>query len=151
METKFVADCMLGRLAKWLRALGYDTHFQRYYRPGDIENLVKKGRFFLSRHRGKTAHYTHAVFIHANGVGDQIAELKKRAHLAPVRSTWFSRCLVCNVLLTEAQKDEARENVPEYVFYENMAGIRLCPLCGRYYWPGSHRKRMLRQLEEWGF
>jgi len=151
METKFVADCMLGRLAKWLRALGYDTHYQRYYRPGDIENLVKEGRLFLSRHRGKTEHYAHAVFIHANGVRGQIGELKKRVRLAPVRSTWFSRCLVCNVLLTEAQKDSARENVPEYVFYENMAGIRLCPLCGRYYWPGSHRKRMIRQLEEWGF
>ena len=142
---------MLGRLAKWLRALGYDTHYQRYYRPGDIENLVKEWRLFLSRHKGKTDHYPHAVFIHANGVSGQIAELKKRAHLASVRSTWFSRCLVCNVLLTEAQKDAARENVPEYVFYENMAGIRLCPLCGRYYWPGSHRKRMIRQLEEWGF
>ena len=151
METKFVADCMLGRLAKWLRALGYDTHYQRYYRPGDIENLVKEGRLFLSRHRGKTDHYTHAVFIHANGVSDQIAELKKKAHLTSVRLTWFSRCLVCNVLLTDAQIDSARENVPEYVFYENMAGIRLCPLCGRYYWPGSHRKSMIRQLEEWGF
>ena len=151
METKFVADCMLGRLAKWLRALGSDTHYQRYYGPGDIENLVKEGRHFLSRHSGKTEQYTHAVFIHANSVRGQIAELKNRARLAPVRSTWFSRCLVCNVLLTEAQKDSARENVPEYVFYENMAGIRLCPLCGRYYWPGSHRKRMIRQLEEWGF
>ena len=151
MEIKFVADCMLGRLAKWLRVLGYDTHYQRYYRSGDIEHLVKEGRLLLSRHRGTTDRYTNTALIHANGVSGQIAELKERAHLAPVQSNWFSRCLICNVLLTETQKDASQENVPEYVFYENMAGIRLCPLCGRYYWPGSHRKRMIRQLEEWGF
>ena len=151
MEIKFVADCMLGRLAKWLRVLGYDTHYQRYYRPGDIEHLVKEGRLLLSRHRGATGRYTNAVLINANGVSGQIAELKERTRLVPVRSNWFSRCLICNVLLTEALIDAAQENVPEYVFYENMAGIRFCPLCGRYYWPGSHRKRMIKQLEEWGF
>jgi len=56
---------MLGRLAKWLRALGYDTHYQRYYRPGDIEHLVKEGRLLLSRHRGATDRYTNAALIHA--------------------------------------------------------------------------------------
>ena len=70
MEIRFVADCMLGKLAKWLRVLGYDTHYQRYYRPGEIDQLVKKGRRLLSRHKRITEHYIDAVLIHANGVGD---------------------------------------------------------------------------------
>ena len=151
MEIRFVADCMLGKLAKWLRVLGYDTHYQRYYRPGDIDQLVKKGRRLLSRHKRITDHYINAVLIHSNGVGSQIAELKEVSCLEPDQSNLFSRCLICNVLLTEAQEDAARENVPEHVFYENMTGIRFCPSCGRYYWPGTHRTRMLRQLKEWGF
>jgi uncharacterized protein with PIN domain len=150
MEIKFVADCMLGKLAKWLRALGYDTHYQRYYRPGDIDQLVKKGRHLLSRHKRITDHYVNALLIHSNGVGGQIAELKEMVYFEPDQSNWFSRCLICNVLLTEAQEDTAREDVPEYVFYENMTGIQFCPSCRRYYWPGSHRTRMVRQMKEWG-
>ena len=150
MEIRFVADCMLGKLAKWLRVLGYDTHYQCYYRPGDIDQLVKMGRLLLSRHKRTTDHYVNAVLIHSNGVGGQITELKKMGYFEPDQSNWFSRCLICNVLLTEAQEDAARENVPEYVFYENMTEIRFCPSCRRYYWPGSHRARMVRKIKEWG-
>jgi uncharacterized protein with PIN domain len=150
MEVRFVADCMLGKLAKWLRVLGYDTHYQHYYRSGDIDQLVRKGRLLLSRHKRITDDYVNAVLILSNGVGGQLAELKEMDYLKSDQSKMFSRCLVCNVLLTQAQEDAARENVPEYVFYENMTGIRFCPSCERYYWPGSHRTRMVRQIKEWG-
>ena len=148
---RFIADCMLGKLAKWLRVLGYDTHYQRYYRPGDVDHLVEKGRCLLSRHKRITDHYTNAVLLRANAVGGQVAELKEQVCLDPDQSDWFSRCLICNILLVEVQEEVARENVPEHVFYENMTGIRFCPSCGRYYWPGSHRTKMVRQLNEWGF
>ena len=151
MEVRFVADCMLGRLSKWLRVLGYDTHYQRYYRTADIEHLIREDRRLLSRHK-KTAHsYPHALLIKANHVGDQIAELKEIIHLTPDRSKWFSRCLVCNAVLAEAQEEIAQENIPDHVFYENMPGVRSCPSCGRHYWPGTHRTRMVKQLEVWGF
>jgi hypothetical protein len=29
--------------------------------------------------------------------------------------------------------------------------LRFCASCGRFFWPGSHRKRMTAQLEEWDF
>jgi uncharacterized protein with PIN domain len=151
MEIRFVADTMLGRLAKWLRALGYDTHYQRHYGPGVMDGIVNTGALLLSRHREKTHLYTGAVLLHGNTVGEQIAELKERLDLMPERSRWFSRCLICNVKLMIIQIDEIRENVPEYVFHQNVSGIKCCPSCGRHYWPGSHKVRMEKQLKKWGF
>lgn len=151
MEIRFVADTMLGRLAKWLRALGYDTHYQNHYKPGVIDEFVEAGAILLSRHREKISLYGGGIFLHGNTVGEQIGVLKERLHLMPDRSKWFSRCLICNSTLKLIQTDTLRENVPEYVFHQNVSGIKCCPSCGRYYWPGSHKANMERQLEKWGF
>ena len=150
-EVRFVADTMLGKLAKWLRILGYDTLYQGYYRPGVIDRLMKEDRCLLSRHKEMVEQYTNALLINADRVGEQLTELKQLIPLKPDQSNWFSRCLACNILLKEAKEDEARGNTPEYVFYQNTKGIRFCPSCGRYYWPGSHRTKMMDQLREWGF
>lgn len=151
-DMRFVADSMLGRLAKWLRALGYDTHYHASYPPEIMDALIGEGRLLLTRHRkraersGKTA-----VFIHGNHVGEQLIGLARELHLTPPPSAWFSRCLLCNAQLGEARENEAREKVPEYIFHQNANQIRFCPSCGRYFWPGSHRSRMVSQLREWGF
>ena len=150
-EVKFVADSMLGKLAKWLRILGYDTIYQSYYRTGIIDRLMKEDRCLLSRHEKTVTQYTSALLLHSDRVGEQLAELERLIPLKPDQSKWFSRCLICNALLKEAKEDKAWGNIPEYVFYQNIKGIRFCPSCGRYYWPGSHRTNMMSQLREWGF
>ena len=142
---------MLGKLAKWLRIMGYDTLYQSYYRPGIIDRLMKEDRCLLSRHKETVDQYTAALLLHADRVGEQLAELRQVIPLTRDQPNWFSRCLICNVLLKEAKAGEAQGNIPEYVFYQNTAGIRFCPSCGRYYWPGSHRAKMMSQLREWGF
>ena len=148
---RFVVDSMLGRLSKWLRALGYDTHYQPYYRPDAIDAFLIKGSILLTRHQRRAELAAHAVLLHGNRVGEQLIELKNELHLEPDRSVWFHRCLRCNAVLKRASRLEARENIPEYVFYQNLSEIRFCPMCGRFYWKGSHRLRMERQLIEWGF
>ncbi len=150
-QERFVADSMMGKLAKWLRIMGYDTLYQSYYRPGALDQLLKEGRRLLTRHEKRADHYREAILLRPNRVAEQLAELKKRLPLRPDPSRWFSRCLICNALLKHAALEEARENVPEYVFYRNIHSIRVCPRCGRYYWPGTHRMRMIQQLEQWGF
>lgn len=147
---RFVADSMLGKLAKWLRVLGYDTHYERYYRPGMIDQLVEDGRRLLSRHKKIVELYANAILLRSDNTGGQMAELREKVGFEPDRTRWFSRCLICNVLLVEVGVSDAKAHVPEHVFYENATGIRSCPSCGRYYWPGSHRMRMERKLEEWG-
>jgi len=149
-KVRFVADSMLGKLVKWLRVLGYDTCYKSHYGPGVIDQLVEDGRTFLSCQEKIVNSYDNAVLLQSHDTGGQLAELKEKIGFEPDGSKLFRRCLLCNVLLEEADIDEAKENVPEYVFYENMTGIRFCPSCFRYFWPGSHRERMAKKLKEWG-
>lgn len=148
---EFIADSMLGRLAKWLRVMGYDVHYQIHYKHLQIETLVQEGRLLLSRKRQVVDLYPGAVFIASDHVRDQLLELKRGRRLKSDPSKWFTRCLVCNAPLVKADPSTAREDIPEYVFYKNPEGIRQCPSCTRYFWPGTHRQRMVRQLSEWGW
>ena len=141
---------MLGRLSKWLRVLGYDTFYQAFYGQGVMGTSIREGRKLLSRHRPTVARYANSMLIHSDHVKDQLDEMKKAGAIISERSRWFSRCLLCNVPLDKAEGTLARDNVPEYVFYQSASQIRYCPSCHRYFWPGSHRERMVGQLEEWG-
>ncbi|MBW1900645.1 MAG: hypothetical protein JRJ20_03310 [Deltaproteobacteria bacterium] len=103
---KFVADSMLGKLAKWLRILGYDTHYQNYYRPGVMDQLLIEDRCLLSRYREAANQYKNTVLLNADRVGAQLDELRDKIEdFAPDRSNWFNRCLACNTLLKEAPRD----------------------------------------------
>ena len=151
MQMRFVADSMLGKLAKWLRVLGYDTHYQSCYQTDTIGRFVTEGRRLLSRHRKSVDRYDNAILICSDHVGEQLTELRESARIDPDPSDWFCRCLICNSLLEYPRVEQARENVPEYIFYHNTMEIRFCPSCERYYWPGSHRFRMVGQLDKCGF
>ena len=148
---KFVADAMLGTLAKWLRIMGYDTFYQPLYKPGQVQSLVHEGRILLTRNTRSELDRGAAVFIHSDHVGEQLGQLKKEGCVTGDRTRWFTRCMLCNETLREAPTETARENVPEHVFFEHPKGIQFCPSCGRFFWPGSHRQRMVSQLQRWGF
>ena len=148
---RFVADVMLGRLARWLRVLGFDTLYQSFDPVRDITQMVQRGRIPLTRQRKMIPLLEDAVFIRYNSVGEQLTQLKRFLLPETCHVNWFSRCLLCNVLLMDAPEEAARDNIPEYVFYKNMKSIRFCPACERYFWPGSHRVRMEKQLNLWGF
>jgi uncharacterized protein with PIN domain len=151
METKFIADVMLGRLSKWLRVMGYDAHYQSHYEEGLFERLVGEGRRLLSRRTSLVDRYTNAVWIQSDHVHEQLQELREKVGLAADRSNWFTRCLVCNVPLKKISSDTSLESVPDYILHQEFPDIHSCPVCGRFFWPGSHRTRMTLQLEEWGF
>jgi uncharacterized protein with PIN domain len=151
MEARFIADSTLGRLAKWLRIMGYDTIYQSFYRKDDITEFVREGRRLLSRKQATVTHYPFSLLIRSDHLKAQLHEMEDAGVITPDRSRWFTRCLICNMLLEEADTRVARQNVPEYVIYQTPPMIRFCPSCSRHFWPGSHRERMKRQLEEWGF
>lgn len=142
---------MLGKLAKWLRVMGCDVAYQRTYSEKDLALLMAQGRRLLSRRIDAQALGASVILIRSDHVGEQLRELKRLGCLEQDRSRFFTRCLRCNVPLQEADFEKARAGLPDYVTHKNPSGIRWCPGCGRFFWPGTHRQRMLRQLEDWGF
>lgn len=149
MEIRFLADAMLGSLARWLRVMGYDTHYRTSYTMEELGKLLSGGRMLLSRHRKTILYCPFSLLILSDHIGEQVRQIKAAGWLHPDRSRWFTRCLRCNVFLEVADPREARENIPDHVFSHNPEGVRTCPSCKRYYWPGSHREKMLTQLQEW--
>ncbi len=146
---KFLLDSMLGRLSKWLRIMGYDTHYQRSYKLYEIYEL-KEERIFVSRNR-RLVSSIGGIFIENDRVEDQILELKEKLKLRPDPKMWFTRCILCNALLRKAEPEYAEQFVPEYVLIQNRDRIKFCPICNRFYWPGTHRDRMIKKLKELGF
>lgn len=144
---RFVVDTMLGRLARWLRAMGYDTV---YLGPADDRRLLQlahaEGRLLLTRD-GKLARLAGAqgCLIQADQLDQQLAEAVERLALAPRDTAWLSRCLECNATLEPRPKEALNGLVPDYVFLTQTEFMG-CPGCGKIYWPGSHADRMLARL-----
>ena len=147
----FVADTMLGNLAKYLRIMGYDTFYQTSYPDQKLSDLVKDGRIFLTRNKATATQYVNSVFIDHDHVKDQLKAVDNSLTLTRNRKEWFSRCIVCNSPLSKAELEVARQNVPDFVFLTYHERIVFCPMCKRFYWPGTHRERMAERLKDWGY
>lgn len=145
---KFLADPSLGRLAKWLRMIGCDTAYWR----GEADRCFllaaeREGRVVLTRRKDIIGrqHPGVTLFVENDRVEDQLGEVIGKLGLVPDPGSFFTVCLECNVPLQRVRPDEIRDRVPEYV-YRTQRAFRLCPGCGRVYWPGTHRERALGTL-----
>lgn len=148
---RFLADSMLGRLAKWLRIFGYDTHYERAYSKGAVEILLRgEDRILLTRCRETMRRHVDGVFIRSDHVHEQLRQLMEERGVRPEPNTSFQRCPVCNERLRAADPDSAKDRVPEYVLFQHGSCLRLCPSCGRIYWRGTHLDRMRAQMKAWG-
>jgi uncharacterized protein with PIN domain len=143
----FVADAMLGTLAKWLRILGYDTLFDPALDDHQLARLARaEGRVLLTRDRALARRRgMRALLIESEQLDDQIEQVLAELELEPERS--FSRCPVCNEPLVPMAQQEAREKVPAYVARTHKR-FKSCPGCGRVYWRGTHWQRMDRRLAQ---
>lgn len=130
--------------------MGYDTYYRSFYREIKIENFIEDGRIFITRNRSLAERYTQSILIRSDLVRDQLMEMKCFGHIDEDQSKWFSICSRCNQALVKTLPGKAEKNIPEYIFYQNAPDTKFCRICGRYYWPGSHKKRILLQLEKWG-
>jgi hypothetical protein len=145
---KFLADEMLGKLAKWLRILGYDTLY--YNRLPDDELLriaAEEQRLILTRdtrliQRKLAKNY---LLIRHDHWLDQLKQLATELQL-DIRSNLLTRCCRCNQLLEAVQKSSVQIRVPPYV-YHTQSHFRQCPLCRRIYWPATHVANIVKQLE----
>ena len=146
---RFLCDEMLGRLARYLRAAGYDTTQAAGGTPDAalLAQARSEGRHLLTCDTRIVLHKAAAgvAVVLPRGTQDELA----RALSAAVAVDWlhrpFTRCLVDNAPLAAAEASD-RARLPADV---PVDAARVCPRCGRAYWAGSHHRRMLARLSAW--
>lgn len=149
MQPSFAVEKTMGRLARWLRLMGFDTLLETDYPRGAFAEHVGPERVFLTRTRGAPAVHAalRTILIQANDPADQLMEVIRRTALRREELRPFSRCLPCNEPIAAVAREEVAGAVPDYVV-ENQESFSRCPKCGRVYWPGSHTTRSLEKIEE---
>jgi uncharacterized protein len=135
-SASFDVDGMLGRLAKWLRILGFDAAFPRS-RPST-------GRLFVTARRSVT--YAGAIIVTEHDPIEQLRQVLEQAGIRPDPKLLLSRCLVCNVPVRQIQRKNVIGKVPDRIA-EKVALFHECPECGRIYWEGSHAERIKTRLQ----
>ena len=148
-DPKFVLDVQLGRLAAYLRMLGFDAVYANH--AGDHE-LVRisagENRILLTRDRGvlKRLGVTHGYWLRETDSRRQAAEIVRRFNLARSLQP-LTRCMACNEPLRPASKAEVSGRVPPGIL-EWCDDFRRCVRCERVYWHGSHCRRMQRRIDQ---
>ena len=149
MELRFIVDRNLGTLAKWLRIVGYDTLYERGDRDLDfLKKAAEEGRVALTRKRdlARRPHAVRLVVVKADRAPDQLAEVLEALEIIPDPMKRMTLCLRCNTPLEAIPKETVEGLVPAYVYRKYMQ-FRRCPLCGRIFWPGTHRERVDERLK----
>jgi hypothetical protein len=142
---------MLGRLARWLRALGYDTSYECDIPDGELVRLaILERRFILTRDRALPQEWRvdDVMLIEAEAPLDQLAEVVAAFDL-DCHARLFTRCTVCNQPVVEAVKETVLGRVPPRILAEHDAFWE-CRSCEKIYWKGSHVEQMHRRLEQLG-
>jgi uncharacterized protein with PIN domain len=153
MEIKFIADNNVGKLARWLRLIGYDTLLFKQKDDGQMikialsENrvILTKDAQFMKR-RLVTNGKLKTIHIKQDDPKLQVQEvvetLNLNYHFKP-----FSLCLECNRALIARDKEEVKNLVPARVF-ETQTQYTQCPACHRIYWPGTHWQALDKKLQD---
>jgi len=139
---RFIADAMLGRLARWLRILGYDTAYEKFIEDEVlIERRLREGRWLLTRDRRLTerkalrGQYTLIAYDDLEG---QLCQLRRELKIdLDVDHRRGYRCADCNVILAPISYDEAVPLIPSFVARQYREFLQ-CSRCRRVFWPGTH-------------
>ncbi len=141
--TRFILDTHLGKLAGYLRMLGFDTRYGNNYSDSEIiKAALEEQRIILTRDRGILKHrrVTHGYWLRSTAPRKQVIEVLSRLDLYS-RVKPFTRCMQCNGLLAEVRKEDIRDKLPPKTaqYYDEF---HRCRSCGRIYWKGSHYENM---------
>jgi len=145
--TNFVLDVHLGKLARYLRMLGFDTLYENNYSdPQIIDISIKENRIILTRDIGilKNGSVTHAYWIRSQKPKEQLQEVINRFNLSGSYKP-FNRCIDCNGHIQVVEKDKVLDKLkPKTRKYFNK--FYQCTTCKKVYWEGSHYHRMVKRI-----
>jgi len=144
---RFAADRMLGRLAKWLRILGFDTTYGPNLSGRTIiRHARSEHRILLTRERrtARALNLPPLLYVPSDAIGSQLLYVAQQIQLQP-HITLLRRCTRCNLELKAATPNEVSEIVPTHI-RESAKRFSRCPACRRVYWPGLHEQRIRKEL-----
>lgn len=149
-EIRFILDVHLGKLANYLRMLGFDTLYRNDYDDAELAQISsQEKRILLTRDIGllKRSVVTHGYFLRETCPRRQLQEILRRFDLAHKTVIPFQRCISCNGLVKLVDKAELWQQLPvdTLSYYETFYG---CASCGKIYWKGSHYDKMQAFIEE---
>ena len=138
---RLLCDSMLGRLARWLRLLGWDAPLltRPPLRPAPEEVLLTRRRRLAGR--------PGVLLVEGDKVAEQLAQVVGELGLEVRPRRIFTRCLDCNRPVEPVDREEVMGLVPDHTLHTAPSFTR-CPACGRVFWPGSHGQRARRLLAE---
>jgi hypothetical protein len=142
-EARFVLDCHLGRLARYLRQFGFDTLYQNNYDDAELANIsAQQNRILLTRDRAllKRKIISHGYFVRSTRPLTQFHEAMRRFKLYD-QIVPFGRCTRCNGNVVAVNKAEIIDQL-EPGTVRHYEDFWRCSSCGQVYWEGSHYQRM---------
>lgn len=151
-QPRFIADCMLGRLAKWLRVLGYDVAYERAIADeAIIARAWREKRVLLTRDTALAGRRilkrtgARFVLVQSNDPDEQLEQVLRDLRLEAARRRLLSRCLRCNERTLRVERRDVETLVPPYVLATQRRFSR-CPSCRRVYWRATHVDRIVARL-----
>ena len=152
MRPKFIVDVNVGRLATWLRIMGYDAAFPRNASDNELARLaIKENRMLITRDSGFLLRRAvrlgqlRMLYVVADDLRSQLSQLIRELHLD--LDGGFSRCLRCNEPLIPVDKAAVADQIPDYVAWTQSV-FSQCSGCRRVYWPGTHWSNMISELAQ---
>lgn len=148
-DSKFIADVHLGKMAKKLRMLGFDTIYQNDWDDPQIVDIAQKEhRIILTRDREllKNSRVTHGYWVRSKKSDKQVSEIVSRFDLYSQIKPFF-RCMTCNGLIQKVSKEEVESQLEPMTrqFYHEFFR---CSNCQKIYWKGSHFERMEQKINK---
>jgi hypothetical protein len=146
--TQFVLDCHLGKLARLLRMMGFDTAYERYFTDPEIVEISRKEhRIILTRDVGllKRRAVTHGYWVRNTDPTEQAVEVLRRFDLARQVHP-LARCMECNGRIEAVEKAHIAHRLEPgtRTYYDQFYR---CTSCDRLYWRGSHFEKLREQID----
>ncbi len=151
---KFIADGMVGRLARWLRLIGNDVVYSRDLTDSElIRRAITEARILLTSdvelYRRAVADGADSFLVKGGTEAERLARIAKRFRIDLNIDTATSRCPTCNATIRPIKKEQVKEKVPPST-YEVFNEFWECTNrdCGKIYWQGSHWKKIGEHLSK---
>jgi uncharacterized protein len=150
MGMKFLCDDNLGKLAKYLRLMGFDTAFAAIIGDGElIAKMLKENRFVITRDRrlADRIETGRVAVVDIDSPEKQLRQVVQKLDIPIIQEQFFSRCLICNEVCRAIKPDDIKDKVFPYIL-KTKNQFRQCPKCDRIFWQGSHYNRMMVKLSQ---